>query len=149
MDAIQLEAKRGPAIVVSNRPIPDLPKDCLLVKTIAVGLNPHELLDIYPPWSFSEPGNLLGYDYAGTVEEVGSEVKRNFKKGDRVCGCTRPNPLQPGWGTFATHIIVVGDVQLHIPDELSFEDAASLGISMLTISAVLVCHLESHPFLYL
>ena len=141
MQAIQLEAKGGPAVFVTNRPIPTLPPDCLLVKTIAVGLNPHELLDIDVPWTISDAGDLLGCDYAGIVEEVGSAVTRNFKKGDRVCGCTRPNPLQPDWGTFAEYVIVVGDVQLHIPDEMSLEDAASLGVSVLTAGAVLVCQL--------
>jgi len=136
MQAIQLKTKGESAIFVNNRPIPALPKDCLLVKTMAVGLNPHELLDIDLPWSLSDPGNLLGCDYAGIVEEVGSEVTRNFNKGDRVCGCTRPNPLQPDWGTFAEYIIVVADVQMHIPDEMTFEDAASLGVSVLTTGAL-------------
>jgi NADPH:quinone reductase-like Zn-dependent oxidoreductase len=138
MKAIQLQTKGESAIFVENRPVPALPKDCLLVKTIAVGLNPHELLDIDPPRSLSDAGDLLGCDYAGIVEDVGSEVKRNFKKGDRVCGCTRPNPLQPDWGTFADYIIVVADVQLHMPDEMSFEDAASLEVTVLTTGA-LVC----------
>ncbi|PVH76609.1 putative zinc-binding oxidoreductase ToxD [Cadophora sp. DSE1049] len=137
MQAIQLEARGGPAVFVTTRPIPTLPPDGLLIKTVAVGLNPHELLDIDAPWSISDAGDLLGCDYAGIVEEVGSAVTRNFKKGDRVCGCTRPNPLQPDWGTFAEYIIVLGDVQLHIPDEVGFEDAASLGVSVLTAGAVL------------
>ncbi len=138
MQAIQLQTKGGPAIFIKDRPIPKLPKECLLIKTVAVGLNPHEILDIYPPYAISDPGGLLGCDHAGIVEEVGSEVKRAFKKGDRVCGCTRPNPLQPDWGTFAEYVIVVGDVQLHIPESVSFEDAASLGVTVLTTGAVLV-----------
>jgi NADPH:quinone reductase-like Zn-dependent oxidoreductase len=147
MDAIQLEAKGGLAIFVNNHHTPAVPKDCLLVRTLAVRLNPHELLAIYPPWSFSEPGNLLGYDYAGVVEEVRPEVKSNFKKGDGVCGCTRPILCSPTRGTFATYVVVVVNVQLHIPDELSFENAASLSVSMLTTGAVLVCNLKSRPFL--
>ncbi|KAF8855245.1 GroES-like protein [Acephala macrosclerotiorum] len=143
MQAIQL-TKGGPAIHISNRPLPTLPPNCLLEKTIAVGLNPHELLNIYPPWSISLPGNLLGCDYASTVVEVGSEVKRPFKKGDRVCGCTRPNPLQPDWGTFAEFIVVAGDVQLRIPEGIGFEDAASLGVTVLTSGAVL-CHTLGFP----
>lgn len=139
MQAIQLEAKGGPAVFVKDRPLPKLPKDCLLVKTVAVGLNPHELVDIYPPYTISSPGDLLGCDYSGIVLEVGSEVTRPFKKGDRVCGCTRPNPLQPDWGTFAEFIVVVGDVQLRIPEGMGFEDAASLGVTVLTSGAVLVC----------
>ncbi|KAE9382259.1 oxidoreductase [Stipitochalara longipes BDJ] len=137
MQAIQVQTKGENAVFVNNRPTPAVPRDCLLVKTVAVGLNPHELLDIYPPWSISDPGDLLGCDYAGIVEEIGSEVTRNFKKGDRVCGCTRPNPLQPDWGAFAEYIIVVADVQVCIPDWMSFEDAASLGVTVLTTGALL------------
>ncbi|KFY17434.1 hypothetical protein V492_00683 [Pseudogymnoascus sp. VKM F-4246] len=137
MHAIQLQAKGGPAVLVEDRPVPALPNDCLLVKTVAVSLNPHDLLDIYPPWSFSDPGNVLGCDYAGIVEEVGVNVTRDFKKGDRVCGCTRPNPLQPDWGTFAEYIVVVADVQVHVPEAISMEDAAALGVTVLTTGAVL------------
>jgi NADPH:quinone reductase-like Zn-dependent oxidoreductase len=63
-------------------------------------------------------------------------VKRSFKKGDRVYGCTRSNPLQPDWGIFAEYIVVVADVQLPLPDEMSFEDAASLGVTVLTTGAL-------------
>jgi len=136
MHAIQLLAKGSPATFVTDRPIPKLPADCLLVKTIAVGLNPHDLADIYPPTTLSDPGDLLGCDYAGIVEEVGSAVTRDFKKGDRVCGCTRPNPLQPDWGTFAEYIVVVADVQLHVPDFITMEDAACLGVTLLTVGAI-------------
>lgn len=138
MKAVQLLAKGSPPTVVTDRPIPSLPPNCLLIKTSFISLNPHDLVDIYPPFSFSNPGNLLGCDYAGTVEEVGSEVTRAFKKGDRVCGCTRPNPLQPDWGTFAEYIIVVGDVQVRVPDGISLEDAAALGVGILTTGAALV-----------
>lgn len=149
MHAIQLQAKGGPAIRVEDRPVPVLPNDCLLVKTVAVSLNPHDLLDIYPPWSVSDPGDVLGCDYAGIVEEVGADVTRGFKKGDRVCGCTRPNPLQPDWGTFAEYIVVVADVQMHVPEAISMEDAAALGVTVLTTGAVLVClHILHYQFLF-
>jgi NADPH:quinone reductase-like Zn-dependent oxidoreductase len=49
MQAIQLETKGKRAIFVDNRPISTLPNNCLLVKTVAVGLNPHDLMDIYLP----------------------------------------------------------------------------------------------------
>jgi NADPH:quinone reductase-like Zn-dependent oxidoreductase len=46
--------------------------------------------------------------------------------------------LQPDWGVFAEYVIVVADVQLYMPDEMSFEDAASLGVTVLT-TGVLAC----------
>lgn len=149
MHAIQLQAKGGPAILVEDRSVPALPKDCLLVKTVAVSLNPHELLDIYPPWSISDPGDVLDCDYAGIVEEVGADLTRDFKKGDRVCACTRPNPLQPDWGTFAEYIVVVADVQVNVPESISIEDSSALGLTVLTTGAVLVClHILHYPFLF-
>lgn len=35
-------------------------------------------------------------------------------------------------GTFAEHIPAKGDLQLRIPDHLSFEDAATLGLGVVT-----------------
>ncbi|OBT55594.1 hypothetical protein VE04_03586 [Pseudogymnoascus sp. 24MN13] len=125
MHAIQLQAKGRPAILVEDRSVPALPKDCLLVKTVAVSLNPYDLLDIYPPWSLSDPGDVLGCDYAGIVEEVGVDVTRDFKKGAAY------------WGTFAEYIVVVADVQVHVPEAISMEDAAALGVTVLTTGAVL------------
>ncbi len=59
-------------------PIPELRDDSLLVKTHAVALNPHDwrALDF-----MGEVGCRLGCDYSGVVEEVGSKVTEDFKKG--------------------------------------------------------------------
>lgn len=64
-------------------PVPVLRPDYVLVRTIAVALNPTD-------WTTLDAkglnGSLVGCDYMGIVEEVGQAVKRNFKKGDRIAG---------------------------------------------------------------
>ncbi|KAF7589084.1 hypothetical protein BBP40_004789 [Aspergillus hancockii] len=119
------------ASVVSDRPIPKLRDDYILVKTVAVGLNPTDWKHI----DFIHPvGAQVGCDYAGIVEEVGKDVKKSFKKGDRICGFTHgSNAIQPEDGCFAEYIVVKGDIQIHIPDSLSFQEAATLGVGITTV----------------
>jgi NADPH:quinone reductase-like Zn-dependent oxidoreductase len=64
-------------------PLLDLPDDYILVKTVAVALNPTDwtTLDVK-----GLPGSIMGVDYVGVVEKVGSAVVRNFAKGDRTAG---------------------------------------------------------------
>ena len=79
------------------------------------------------------PGVLVGCDYAGVVQDVGKDVKKSFQKGDRICGFAHgSNAVQPEDGTFAEFIVVKGDLQYKIPDNVSFEEAATLGLGVTT-----------------
>ncbi|RAK99955.1 zinc-binding alcohol dehydrogenase family protein [Aspergillus ibericus CBS 121593] len=118
------------AALVSDRPIPKLRDDGILVKTVSVALNPTDWkhIDYLAP-----PGVLVGCDYAGVVQEVGKNVKKPFQKGDRICGFAHgSNAVQPEDGTFAEFIVVKGDLQYRIPDKMSFEEAATLGLGVTT-----------------
>lgn len=64
-------------------PTPRLRDDFILVRTIAVALNPTDWTTLDAK---GDNGTLVGCDYAGIVEEVGKAVKKVFKKGDRICG---------------------------------------------------------------
>jgi NADPH:quinone reductase-like Zn-dependent oxidoreductase len=76
----------------------------------------------------------VGCDYSGIVQEVGKNVKKPFKKGDRVCGFVHgANAVQPEDGAFAEYIVAKGDIQMHIPDNLSFQEAATLGVGINTV----------------
>ncbi|KAL2838986.1 GroES-like protein [Aspergillus pseudoustus] len=119
------------ADLVSSRAIPKLRDDYVLVKTVSVGLNPSDWKHVD---FLSPPGVLLGVDYSGVVEAVGKDVKLPWKKGDRICGSAHGgNAVQPEDGTLAEYIVVKGDVQLRIPEHLSFEEAATLGAGVQTI----------------
>ncbi|CAI7639260.1 unnamed protein product [Penicillium viridicatum] len=117
--------------LVTDRPIPKLRDDYLLVKTVSVGLNPTDWKHVA---FLSPPGVLIGCDYAGTVEAVGKDVKKNFNKGDRVCGFVHgANAVQPEDGSFAEYIVAKGDVQWKIPEHMSFQEAATLGVGINTV----------------
>ena len=75
-------------IGITTVPTPKLRDDYLLVKTIAVGLNPTDWQHAYLGIGGDPSGTRAGCDYVGIVEEVGSKVTKPFKKGDRVAGCT-------------------------------------------------------------
>lgn len=113
------------ARLVHDRPIPKLRDDYILVKTIAVGLNPTDWKHI--DFIVKEPGPLVGCDYAGIVEEMGSKVTKPLKKGGRICGMGHgSNAFQHEGGTFAEHIVVKGDIQIGIFDNINCEQAATL-----------------------
>ncbi|PQE23526.1 zinc-binding oxidoreductase protein [Rutstroemia sp. NJR-2017a BVV2] len=123
------------ASVVNDRPIPTLRDDYILVKTVSVALNPTDWKHIA---YLAPPGAVIGVDYAGIVEEVGKNVKKAFKKGDRVCGFVHGgNAVQPEDGAFAEYIVAKGDIQIHIPDNLSFQEAATLGVGIVTVGQAL------------
>lgn len=120
------------ASLVTDRPLPSLRDDYILVKTVSVAINPTD-------WKHVEylapPGVLVGCDYSGIVEEVGKAVKKPFKKGDRICGFAHgSNAVQHEDGTFAEYIVVKGDVQFRVPDYMSFQEAATLGVGVNTVA---------------
>lgn len=67
-------------------PIPRLRDDYILVKTIAVALNPADWQDVLEPFTPGTTRTVMGIDFAGIVVEVGKNVTKNFKKGDRIAG---------------------------------------------------------------
>ncbi|KAM0287694.1 hypothetical protein ACHAQH_000224 [Verticillium albo-atrum] len=115
--------------------IPKLPADdYILVKTTAVAINPTDWKHVDLADKMGCEGIWVGCDYAGVVEEVGPSVTKEFKKGDRICGPVNgSNGLREVDGSFARYIVVKGDLQIKTPDNISDEEAATLGIAVSTI----------------
>ena len=79
-------------------------------------------------------GCTVGCDYSGTVVQVGSKVTKNFKIGDRVAGFTHGvNAVEKEDGCFAQYAVAKGDVQCKLPDNISDEDASTLGVGVTTV----------------
>jgi NADPH:quinone reductase-like Zn-dependent oxidoreductase len=76
---------------------------------------------------------ILGWDAAGIVEDVGSEVTA-FKVGDRVF--SRPNTTARG--TYAEFIVAEEDLVANIPNNIGFEEAAAMPLAGLTAWQCLV-----------
>ncbi|KGO66717.1 Polyketide synthase, enoylreductase [Penicillium italicum] len=117
--------------VIQDRLMPQLTDDCILVKTTAVSLNPTD-------WKHLDfeacTGTVIGCDYAGVVEAVGPAVQKVWKRGDRVAGfihgCDAVNPAN---GAFSEYALAKGDLQIKIPDYMSFEAACTIGLGILTV----------------
>lgn len=128
----------GRAQVVSAPRIASVPDRFILVKTVAVALNPID-------WKVIDAGvngTIIGCDYAGVVEEVGEGVTKAFKKGDRVYGTVHGcNLCSPDGGAFAEYVVAKGDLQTKVPDHLTFEEAATFGAGILTVCQGLFQHL--------
>jgi len=71
---------------ISEIPIPTLRPSYILVRTIAVALNPTDWQTVDEVPKGGTLYSLLGCDAAGIVVEVGSEVTKDFKIGDRIAG---------------------------------------------------------------
>lgn len=67
-------------------PIPKLRDDYILVKTVAVALNPTDWQTLDEVFQPATTHTLLGCDSSGIVVEVGKDVTRDFKPGDRIMG---------------------------------------------------------------
>lgn len=82
---------------------------------------------------------VLGMDLAGVIKEVGADVQ-DFQIGDRVYG----SPNVVGSGTYQEFVAINQDSIAVLPDELTFEDAASLPVAALTAwSAVETMNIKS------
>jgi len=139
MKAVVIQAPKK-AELVSDRPEPKLRHDYVKVKTVAVALNPTDWKHVD---YLASPGALSGCDYAGIVEEVGESVAQSWKIGDRICGLTHGgNAVQHEDGAFAEHIVAKAEVQIKIPESLSFEEASTLGVGISTVGQGLYQSLE-------
>lgn len=119
------------AYVEGSRAIPKLRDDYLLVKTVAVALNPTDYKAIQQ--ARCAKNGLFGCDFSGVVEEVGPGVSKSWTKGDRVFGCAHganSNNLEDG--AFAEMIVAKGDTCMKIPDAMTFEEAATIAVSAIT-----------------
>ncbi|OKL63919.1 hypothetical protein UA08_00471 [Talaromyces atroroseus] len=107
-----------------------------IVKTAAVAINPVDakMLDYS-----AASGAVHGYDFAGIIVALAEEgVPTHLAVGDRVAGLVHGmNSLKPEIGAFADYICATADLLLKIPDQMSFEDAATLGMGLGTAGMAL------------
>ncbi|MFT8317576.1 MAG: NADP-dependent oxidoreductase [Sporolactobacillus sp.] len=70
---------------------------------------------------------ILGWDVAGVITQIGTNVS-GWKEGDRVFA----RPATTRQGSYAEYTAVDDDLLARIPDNLSFEEAASIPLAGLT-----------------
>ncbi|KAF7908363.1 uncharacterized protein EAF01_004118 [Botrytis porri] len=118
----------GVAKVVDDANEPSLRPDYVKVKVAAVALNPTDWKTLD---EIGRAGSRVGCDFSGTVVKIGSEVKSDVKEGDRIWGFVHGcNHLNPEDGAFAEYIVAKDGIFGKVPDFMSMEDAATLGVAV-------------------
>jgi crotonyl-CoA carboxylase/reductase len=155
---------------VEEVPVPELGPNDVLVLVMAAGVNfngvwaaagkPVSVFKMH-----KDPFHIAGSDASGIVWKVGKEVRR-WKVGDEVvihcnqsCGqCPECNGLDPmacseqkiwgyetSWGSFAQFTKVQAQQLVQKPKQLSWEDAASYGLTYFTAYRMLVGRAQVKP----
>lgn len=126
MKALIFEQFGGPEVLFYKEiEDPSIGPDEILVRTKAIGLN---FADIYRRRGnyhlAGRPPYILGYEGAGIVEEIGSNIS-TIKKGDRIAFADVPYAN-------AELVAVPFEKAIPLPDSISFETAASILLQGLT-----------------
>lgn len=132
MKAAYIEKTGGPDVIqFGDRPDPVIGASEILIRVSAVAVNPIDtyirsgLIKLPAPFPY-----VIGCDFAGTVESVGSSATR-FKVGDRVWGSNQG--LMGRQGTFAERIVVDEQWAYPIPEFIT--DDAAAAVSLVGITA--------------
>lgn len=116
-------------------PLPELKEDQVLIKVVAAALNPidYKRMEALFKDTDSPLPTAPGYDVAGVVVKVGSEVKK-FKVGDEVYGDINEKALEypKVVGSLAEYTVAEEKLLAHKPQNLSFAEAASLPLAIET-----------------
>ncbi|KAF7363152.1 GroES-like protein [Mycena venus] len=109
--------------------VPALASGQILVKVVAVAQNPTDWKTLL---LHTRAGNILGSDFAGTVIKLGTDVPADVRElGERVAGFVHGG-ISPN-GAFAEYVAVDSALVIAIPDTMTFEHAAQLGIACFTV----------------
>ncbi|MFD2870917.1 NAD(P)H-quinone oxidoreductase [Mucilaginibacter ximonensis] len=128
MKAIIITQPGAPGVLqTAERPSPAYGRDEVLVKVAAAGVNRPDIFQRkgnYPP-PLGAPADIPGLEIAGTIDQIGDNVKR-WKIGDKV------SALVTGGG-YAEYCNVPEGQCLPIPEGLNFVEAASLPETFFTV----------------
>jgi len=140
----------GAADALTEMNLPDLTIDAneILVGVHAFSINPMDIAGragylgspFTDEWTFPL---VLGYDFAGVVQAVGSEVT-DYHVGDKVFG-QAPTTRPGNNGTYSEAVVVTPDLITPMPAGLSFDQAAALPIAGLTAYCAIVKNLNVQP----
>ncbi|EJD50354.1 dehydrogenase [Auricularia subglabra TFB-10046 SS5] len=120
---------------VATVPIPVPGRGQVLVKVEGAAQNP---VDAFFITVVAQPGTVVGCDFVGIVVQIGSDVPHGLRRvGERVAGFVYGGVTRDAGGAFAEYVLADAAVTISIPNSLSVEEAAGLGIAPFTACQVL------------
>jgi nucleoside-diphosphate-sugar epimerase len=136
-----VEDSDGMPIIINDKPVPKLRQDTVLIKTVAVALNPS---DYKMGAAAPSAGAIVGMDFAGRIVAISKAIDRaDLSVGDMVCGIVHgSNPDDHESGSFAQYVLAAADFVLKVPAGMSPQQAATLGTGLLTGCMALWSSLE-------
>ncbi|KAF5550068.1 zinc-binding alcohol dehydrogenase domain-containing protein [Fusarium napiforme] len=132
---IIIEGANQPHKVVDNIPRPSPEGRQVLVKCLAVGLNPIVGLQHHSGMMVNEWPAILGSDGGGVVIEVGPDVAR-LDVGDYVYSCAPVG--QNRFTPFQDAYLAQEDLLFKLGDNISLEDSCTIGACLLTSTLCLL-----------
>jgi len=115
--------KADKTIAIEEIPVPTIDDDEVLVKTTALAQNPTDWKHVQ---FVTNPGTIVGVDYAGVIAKVGKDVT-TLAVGDRVAGFVHGGQYTDR-GAFAQYVKTPAELTWKVPEgTITDEDAATLG----------------------
>ena len=128
MLSIQMNQVGEPDVLkLTNLSLPSIGENAVAIQLAFAGVNPADSYIRQGGYKFFSPTlpYTPGFDGAGIITETGENVT-HFKPGDRVFVAATLAPYHTG--TYAEQMICHVDGVRHLPQQVSFEEGASLGI---------------------
>jgi len=123
----------GPDVLeLHEGPVPQPKPGEVRIRVAAAGVNFADILiriGLYP--NAPKLPAVIGYEVSGAVDSVGEGVQ-GVETGTRIVALT------PAYGGYSEYLCLAAECVLPIPDDLSFEKAASLPVNYLTAWLMLV-----------
>jgi NADPH:quinone reductase-like Zn-dependent oxidoreductase len=139
MQAVEISKHGGPDVLkVVERADPVLRSGYVRIEVAACGVNFADVMariGVYP--DAPKPPCIVGYEVAGTVLELGEEVK-GLTHGQRVLAGTR-------FGGYASQVCVPERDTVVLPERLTFEQGAAVPVNYATAWAALVGYGSLQP----
>ncbi|XP_075560212.1 quinone oxidoreductase-like [Dermacentor variabilis] len=138
MRAIRVNKLGGPQVLQLSEkvPVPEVEPRKVLVRVKAAGVNPVDTYIREGTFAYTYPVPFTpGKDGAGVVEEVGEGVG-NVKRGERVFFSIRD--AKNTHGSYAQYCLVSDTDVWRLPESMSFEKGAALGIPYFTAYRAIV-----------
>ncbi|KAF2647905.1 GroES-like protein [Lophiostoma macrostomum CBS 122681] len=120
---------------VAHAPFPKSGDDELVIQNHAIAINPVDWkIQSSGGFSLSYPA-ILGEDVAGEILEVGSNVRDQFRVGQRVIAHSLGLGKGSAYGGFQLFSVLKAATTSLIPDDVSFREGAVLPLSISTAAA--------------